>query len=695
MQKNINAALLGMCWETLRDGPAITRTVLAFVVMGVIAIGCSSDDSEELLAVVERGEFGLQSLVTSASDIMLSVGQTTALTARAEFRGGESKSLDGTVWESLDPSVASVDAAGAITAVGEGSTTISVTLRDESAQATVTVTEATLEAISLTPDSLEIAECGAAMILAHTVYSDGTEHDLPTSALLRVVDEAIVSAQRLPAIEEGAQDESGDESGTGNQSASDASADAQIQIVAHDAGSTQLTVTVGDISSVVPVVALDTLTGIDIGSEVLRLVPGELISVSATGSYSDSSIADISSAGSWSLIAEDGTDLSINVSVLDTPDDKENTDTAPDESESGEPFAVLSSNGDGSFTVRTREAGSAVLRFDCGGLSQTVQVIIDLPPVLQAISIDNSDAFELVAGGAATILASAIFADGTTGEFEEEVEWALSDETAGFEITSDGSGVVSVEVNENTLLETSVDLSATVGDIVGSVTLTANAGVTDSLQAIRMSYEDSAGDIVAITAGRIHQAEVGDVIQFHLTVEFQGGRLATPERVTWGNATPAIATVDQNGVVTAHSIGSTFISAFTEAGQIHLPLMVSEVGSGIEEAARATSWSDSYAVDGQCYCDSNYDHGLTSVIVDTPDGLKSVPQICADINALLGNGSNSQRIYYNTIQCGHGPANSAADESTCPGIPAGVRDYTGARCYENGPTWNLEEIYSQ
>lgn len=105
------------------------------------------------------------------------------------------------------------------------------------------------------------------------------------------------------------------------------------------------------------------------------------------------------------------------------------------------------------------------------------------------------------------------------------------------------------------------------------------------------------------------------------------------------------------------------------------------------------NWSDSYSVDGQCFCDTTYDHGIGNVQVSTPDGNKSVRQICQDISSTFGSGSSNNRVYYNTVQCGHGPANSAADEQVCPGIPNGNNNYTGPNCNNTGATWNLDALY--
>ena len=113
----------------------------------------------------------------------------------------------------------------------------------------------------------------------------------------------------------------------------------------------------------------------------------------------------------------------------------------------------------------------------------------------------------------------------------------------------------------------------------------------------------------------------------------------------------------------------------------------------IPDPTRPTGWSDSYSVNGQCYCDTNFDHGLSSVTVLTNNGRKTVPEVCATIRSTFGNGPQQGRLYFNTVQCGHGPVNNAADETVCPGIPRASGNFTGNRCFETGATWNLDQLY--
>ncbi len=114
----------------------------------------------------------------------------------------------------------------------------------------------------------------------------------------------------------------------------------------------------------------------------------------------------------------------------------------------------------------------------------------------------------------------------------------------------------------------------------------------------------------------------------------------------------------------------------------------------LSEPSSPIYWSDSYSVDGQCYCDTTFDHNLGGVTVGTPVGLRSVAQICSDISKVFGQGRSYGRKYYNTVQCGHDPANSASDEQSCPGfLTDGLGRPNTAGCDARGARWNLALLY--
>ena len=99
-------------------------------------------------------------------------------------------------------------------------------------------------------------------------------------------------------------------------------------------------------------------------------------------------------------------------------------------------------------------------------------------------------------------------------------------------------------------------------------------------------------------------------------------------------------------------------------------------------------WMDSFQHNGVCYIDSNFDHGIGSVSVDTPQGPKTVQQVAQAQNAPSRVAGDP---IYNDVQCGNGPPNNAGDEDLdqCPGRV----DQGKAGCRKIGPKWNLSQLF--
>ena len=104
-----------------------------------------------------------------------------------------------------------------------------------------------------------------------------------------------------------------------------------------------------------------------------------------------------------------------------------------------------------------------------------------------------------------------------------------------------------------------------------------------------------------------------------------------------------------------------------------------------EEILRSprASYLDSYSVGDRCYCESNFDHNIVDLRVDTSVGNITVREACD----IIGPGPGSRgRPLYNDIQCGNGPANDAGDEDYCPGRV----DLGREGCIQIGPKWNFD-----
>lgn len=107
------------------------------------------------------------------------------------------------------------------------------------------------------------------------------------------------------------------------------------------------------------------------------------------------------------------------------------------------------------------------------------------------------------------------------------------------------------------------------------------------------------------------------------------------------------------------------------------------------------SWADSFQANGLCWCDSTFDHDLNDInqVSFTINGVKrNIEDICDELkNHPLVRDYQSGDPIYNDIQCGNGPANTAIDETQCPGRVDLGRD----GCSEIGPRWDIEWLASR
>ena len=106
----------------------------------------------------------------------------------------------------------------------------------------------------------------------------------------------------------------------------------------------------------------------------------------------------------------------------------------------------------------------------------------------------------------------------------------------------------------------------------------------------------------------------------------------------------------------------------------------------------APNWKDSYEANGFCWCDSNFDHGLSGKTVRINGRNYSVVDVCDELKNHPNYRNPSSNDYvYNDIQCGNGPANDAADEEGCPGRV----DMGSSGCNVIGPKWDMNWLSSR
>jgi hypothetical protein len=136
-----------------------------------------SGQSATLDLVVEGSS--LISIKITPQSFKLPATIETQLTATGTFSDGKQLNLtSGVIWTSSNPSVATVsnasNNAGVATGVAIGSSTISAAFAGQNATTTITVTNATLTAINVTPASSSISLGASQMFTAQGTFTDNS-----------------------------------------------------------------------------------------------------------------------------------------------------------------------------------------------------------------------------------------------------------------------------------------------------------------------------------------------------------------------------------------------------------------------------------------------------------------------------------------------------------------------------------------
>jgi hypothetical protein len=112
---------------------------------------------------------------------IIAKGTTTSLRATARFSDGKTQDLTGqATWSASPTSVATVDDHGVVSGVAGGMATISAAFQGKSDSAAVTVTEAKLLSIALTPAGSTITRGSTRQFTATGTFSQGATQDLTT-----------------------------------------------------------------------------------------------------------------------------------------------------------------------------------------------------------------------------------------------------------------------------------------------------------------------------------------------------------------------------------------------------------------------------------------------------------------------------------------------------------------------------------
>src|SRR5216117_4122467 len=154
----------------------IVSPFLAIVAIGLLLSACGGSSVH-----VTAKNATLVSIGVTPANPNLPQGLTGQFTATGTYSDNSTQDLTAQVaWSSSNTGVATIDSAGLATSVAAGTTTITATLGLVSENTTLTVTNATLSSIAVTPTNPSIANGTTRQFTATGTYSDFTTQDLTT-----------------------------------------------------------------------------------------------------------------------------------------------------------------------------------------------------------------------------------------------------------------------------------------------------------------------------------------------------------------------------------------------------------------------------------------------------------------------------------------------------------------------------------
>jgi 6-phosphogluconolactonase (cycloisomerase 2 family) len=543
----------------------------------------------------------LVSIGVTPTNAALPNGLATALKATGVFTDHSTHDLTSTAaWSSSAPAVASVEnapAGGRATALGLGTAQITATLGSVSGSTMLTVSAATLVSIGVTPANPGLAQGLKTQFTATGTFTDNSTQDLSATALWSSSNPALASVSNAAGFE-------GLATALGTGAVTVTAAMGAIQ------GSTTLTVTPA------------TLVSIAVTPPNPSIADGTSRQFTATGTYTDNSTQNLTTAVVWSSnnsgvaavsnaagsnglatglgqgVATVGAALgsvsgsaTLNVTpaalvsltvipanpsiakgtaqqfaVSGTYTDNSTQDLTSSVSwSSSDPTVAAISNAAGTNGLASALAmGAVTVTASLGTVSGSTGLTVT-PATLVAIAVIPGTP-SIADGTALQFAATGTYTDGSTQPLTQAATWISSDTTIATVSNAVGTNGLAGSVGQGT-----ATITASVGSVAGSTVLTVTPA---TLVAIAVTPATP-----SITS-RSNE-------QFTATGTYTDGSTQNlTAAVTWTSSDPAAATISNasgsNGLAAAAAVGSTSISA--ALGSINSPAVTLTVTAAPEYA---------------------------------------------------------------------------------------------------------------
>jgi uncharacterized protein YjdB len=440
---------------------------------GAITITATMGSVSGTIAIVVNAPT-LSSITIAPSSFSIASGQTQQLSAQGVYSDGTTRDITAqATWTSNTTGVASVSAAGLVTGVATGTSTITATLGSVSRTATATVTAALLNKIVVTPAAGSVAIGQTQAFAANGVFSDGSSTDMTNSVTWT------------------------------SSSAGVATVNAAGLATGVTTGSATITATSGTVTgSGALTVTAAVLTSIDISPDGQIIPIGGQYQLTLTGSYSDNTTQDITSAV-WS--SSDPTLASIDPAT-------------------GIVTGVANSNGNPVTITATS-----------GGLTNTTTVIVT-SAVAESIVLTPQTA-SIANGTTIQYSVNAVYSDGSIQPLAAGLSWISSSAvTAGVSANGLATGVAPGQTT----------ITVAYGSMTGTATLTVTPATLTSIVVTPSSSVIGINGNVQFTAtGVFSDSTTQDVTSL----------------ATWTSSDATVALIDTTGLATALTTGTTTVTA--------------------------------------------------------------------------------------------------------------------------------------
>ena len=420
----------------------------------------------------------LVSIAVTAANLSIAKGTSEQFTATGTFSDNSTQNLTSSVtWTSQSTGVAMITAGGLVTAAGTGTSNIKAVSGAISGSTNLTVTPATLVSIAVTAPSLSIAKGTSEQFTATGTYTDNSTQDLTASVTWS------------------------------SQTASVATITTGGLVTAAGAGTSNIKATSGAVSgSANLTVTAATLLSIAVTAPSLSIAKGTSEQFTATGTYSDGSMQNLTGLVTWS-----------------------SQSTAVATITAGGMVTAVSIGTSSIKAVLGAVNGSATLTVTAATL-----VSIAVTPANPSIGTTGSEQFT----------ATGTYTDNSTQNLTTTVIWSSSNTaTATISNTSGTNGLASAVANGTTTIK------AILGLVQASTTLTVSPV---SLQVIVVSPQNPS------------IADNGAKQAFTATGYYSDGSTQNlTASATWTSSNGSVASVNAAGLATSATLGSGVNAGFS------------------------------------------------------------------------------------------------------------------------------------